>query len=63
MIVPLYQLIAKRTLYNIPIGVKIFLVWNEYALRWNEYFDYNALNYNATPSYLFETYTPTQHKV
>ena len=31
VVVPFYQLIAKRILYIIPIGEKIFLVWNEYA--------------------------------
>ena len=29
MIVLFYLLIAKGILYNIPIGEKIFLVWNE----------------------------------
>ena len=28
---PLYQLINKRILYNIPIGEKIFLFQNDYA--------------------------------
>ena len=31
VMVSLYWLIAKRILYNIPIGEKIFLVWNEYS--------------------------------
>ena len=31
VVVWFYQLIAKRILYNIPIGEKIFLFWNEYA--------------------------------
>ena len=31
VVVSFYRLIAKRILYNIPIGEKIFLVWKEYA--------------------------------
>ena len=31
MMLPLYQLIGKRILSNIPIGEKIFLFQNDYA--------------------------------
>ena len=31
VMLPLYQLISKRILYNIPIGEKIFLFQNDYA--------------------------------
>ena len=39
-----YQLITKGILYDIPIGEKIFLVWNEYTyFKMKLYFNFNTI--------------------